>query len=470
MSVVPGRRFPINAGSDLSGLNVTVMGLGGFSGGVETVRFLVERGADVLVTDLKSKRALARSLAEIENLPVRRRLGKHNVADFTKADLVVASPAVPPDSRYLKAAADADVPLMTELGLTMALLVGPVAWITGTCGKSTTTALLGEILKRGGVKAEVGGNIGRALVARADSFDPDTVTVLEVSSFQLEWMARDGITPDLAVVTNLTPNHLDRHKTVENYAAAKAAALPKHGSTILNDDDPLSRSRIMPEVNDDLFLTSMQKGVLRGAYFRGNEAVLSILGVEEILFHLTDIRLIGAFNRMNALQAALAARLLRGPAGCAAAAIRTFRGLPHRLEVVGETDRVTAVNDSKATTPEAAVRAIRALDGGIVLIAGGFERGAALKELVGTIRASVSGVVLLGASAKRLAKSIGKAGPPIVRVKTIEDAVAAGMKMAEPGDTLLLSPAHASWDMFASYEERGERFSEAFLTYDQWVR
>jgi UDP-N-acetylmuramoylalanine--D-glutamate ligase len=465
MSVVPGRRFPINAGADLSGLNVTVMGLGAFSGGVETVRFLVSKGADVLVTDLKDKRTLASSLKEIENLPVRRRLGKHDEADFTKADLVVASPAVPPDSRYLKAAADADVPLMTELSLTMALLVGPVAWITGTCGKSTTTALLGEILKRGGVKARVGGNIGRALVAKAESFAPDTVTVLEVSSFQLEWMARDDITPDLAVVTNLTPNHLDRHGTVERYAAAKAAALPKHGSAILNDDDPLSRSRLMPEVQDDLFLTSMTKGVPRGAYLRGNQAVLSILGVEEVLFDLSDLRLIGAFNRMNALQAALAARLLRGPAGSAAPAIREFRGLPHRLEVVGERNRVMAVNDSKATTPEAAIRAIRSLSGGIVLIAGGFEREAALQDLVGTIRASVRGVVLIGASANRVAKAIGKAGPPIARAKTMEDAVAAGMKMTEPGDTLLLSPAHASWDMYASYEERGELFSEAFLTY-----
>jgi UDP-N-acetylmuramoylalanine--D-glutamate ligase len=168
---------------------------------------------------------------------------------------------------------------------------------------------------------------------------------------------------------------------------------------------------------------------------------------------------------MNALQAALAARLLRGPAGSAAAAIRKFRGLPHRLEVVGEIDGVTAVNDSKATTPEAAVRAIRSLEGEIVLIAGGFEREAALQDFVGTIRARVKGVVLLGASSKRLAKAIGKSGPEMVRAKTIEDAVAAGMRLAGPGDTLLLSPAHASWDMFASYEERGERFSEAFLTY-----
>jgi len=465
VSVVPGRRFPISAGADLKGLNVTVMGLGGFSGGVETVRFLAAKGADVLVTDLKDKRALAASLAEIENIPVRLRLGKHQEKDFTTADLVVASPAVPPDSRYLRAAADADVPLMTELGLTMAFLVGPVVWVTGTCGKSTTTALLGEILDRGGVKRMVGGNIGRALVAKAESFDPDQVTVLEVSSFQLEWMARDGITPELAIVTNLTPNHLDRHGTVESYAAAKAAALPKHGSAILNQDDPLSRSRLMPEVKDDLFLTSMHKAVPRGAYIRGTEAVLSILGVEEVLFNLADLRLIGDFNRMNALQAALAARLLRGPAGSAARALRDFRGLPHRLEIVGKTGDVTAVNDSKATTPEAAIRAIRAIKGGIVLIAGGFERGAPLKEFVETIHARVKSVVLLGASARRLAKAIGSEGPPVLKVKTIEAAVTAGMDRAEPGDTLLLSPAHASWDMYTNYEERGERFADAFLEY-----
>ncbi|MEN8148573.1 MAG: UDP-N-acetylmuramoyl-L-alanine--D-glutamate ligase [Planctomycetota bacterium] len=464
--VVPGRPFPLAPGADLTGLRVTVMGLGGFSGGVETIRFLVGKGAGVLVTDLKDKRALAPSLKEIENLPVETRLGRHEEDDFTKADLVVVSPAVPPDSRYLKLAADADVPLMTELGLTMALLTGPVAWVTGTCGKSTTTALLGAILAAGGVKSEVGGNIGRALVARAESFDPDQVTVLEVSSFQLEWMARDGISPDLTVVTNLTPNHLDRHGTVESYAAAKAAALPEHGPAILNHDDPLTRERLLPAVKDDLFTTSMKTVVTRGAYLRGPEAVLSILGVEEVLFQLPDLKLLGDFNRMNALQAALAARLLRGPTGAAAKALPGFHGLPHRLEIVGEREGITGVNDSKATTPEAAVRAIRAVPGGLVLIAGGFERSAALRDFVDTVHARVKGVVLVGASAKRVAKALGKAGPVVVRADSLEGAVRDAFDLAEPGDTMLLSPAHASWDMFTSYEERGERFSEAFLAYD----
>jgi UDP-N-acetylmuramoylalanine--D-glutamate ligase len=448
---------------DLSGVRAVVMGLGNFSGGVETVRYLVDHGADVLVTDLRKKKELGAPLRLISELPVRLKLGGHHESDFQDADLVVVSPAVPPESRYLQVAADADVPIMTELSITMSLLLGPVAWVTGTCGKSTTTALLGEILKRGGVHSRVGGNIGRALVAEAESFAPNEVAVIEVSSFQLEWMARDGITPDLAVVTNLSPNHLDRHGTFKRYVEAKAAALPVRGPTVLNCDDRLSREYLDAQVKDDLFLTSLSQTVKRGAFLRGRQAVLSVLGVEEILFDVEDVQLLGDFNRMNALQAALAARLLRGPTGAAPDAIRKFRGLPHRLEVVGEVSGVRAVNDSKATTPEAAVRALRALDGPVVLIAGGFEREAALREFVDTIRQCARSVILLGASAKRLAKALGSDGPEVHVVKSLDEAVATGMEVAEPGDTLLLSPGHASWDMFRSYEERGDRFGELFL-------
>jgi UDP-N-acetylmuramoylalanine--D-glutamate ligase len=448
---------------DLTGVRAVVMGLGSFSGGVETVRYLVDHGADVLVTDLKKKKELGAPLRSISELPVRLKLGGHHDSDFRDADLIVASPAVPPESRYLKLAADADVPVMTELSITMALLTGPVAWVTGTCGKSTTTAILGEILKRGGVRSRVGGNIGKALIAEAESFAPDEVAVLEVSSFQLEWMARDRITPDLAVVTNLAPNHLDRHGTFQRYVAAKAAALPVRGPTILNCDDRMSREHLDSEVKDDLFLTSLNQAVKRGAFLRGRQAVLSVLGVEEILFDVEDVRLIGDFNRMNALQAALAARLLRGPTGAAPDALRKFRGLPHRLEVIGEVDGVRGVNDSKATTPEAAVRALRAMDGPVVLIAGGFERAAPLREFADTIRQCAKAVVLIGASAERLAMALDRDAPEVHMADSFEDAVAKGMEVAEPGDTLLLSPGHASWDMFRSYEERGDRFGELFL-------
>jgi UDP-N-acetylmuramoylalanine--D-glutamate ligase len=462
VSIVPGKPFLIGPGADLTGVRATVMGLGRFSGGVETVRYLVAHGAEVTVTDLKKKKDLERSVAELSDLSVGFRLGKHVEEDFTDTDLVVASPAVPPESPFLKAAADAGVPLMTELSLTMKILTCRSAWVTGTCGKSTTTALIGSILEEGGVRAHVGGNIGRALISVADDVRPTDVAVIEVSSFQLEWMARDHITPDVAVVTNVTPNHLDRHENFERYVEAKAAALPRRGPAVLNHDDKVSREDLLPLVRDDVFLTSMKGEVPRGAYYRGDSAVLRVLGIEQELFHLADLRLLGSFNQMNALQAAVAARVLTAPGPAIAPGIRGFRGLPHRLENVGERDGVRGVNDSKATTPEAAVRALTAVPHPVVLIAGGFERKADLGEFAEAIRVCAKAVVLLGESARRLAREIGRGGPPVVGVRTIEKAVAEGLRLASPGDTLLLSPGHASWDMFSDYEERGDRFRAAF--------
>jgi UDP-N-acetylmuramoylalanine--D-glutamate ligase len=444
VSVVPGKPFPVDPAVDLRGMRATVMGLGRFSGGVETVRWLVSRGAEVTLTDLAAADALADSLGQIEGLPVRLALGGHREEDFTRADLVVASPAVPPESPYLAAAARAGVPLMTELSITMGLLPCRAVWVTGTCGKSTTTALLGEILGRAAIPCEVGGNIGRALIGRAAALDGDAVAVLEVSSFQLEWTARDGIRPALAVVTNVTPNHLDRHRTFDRYVEAKAAALPAEGHAVLNGDDPVCRERLAPlACREGLVLASLAEGEPGPA-------------------ELDELRLLGDFNRMNALQALLAAELLGAGHDAAAAAFREFGGLPHRLEDLGVRGGVRGVNDSKATTPEAAVRALRALPGPVVLVAGGFERGAELEQLAAAIRERARALVLLGESAARVAEAVGPAGPETVLVESVEAAVRAGLRLSRPGDTLLLSPAHASWDMYASYEERGDRFRGAF--------
>lgn len=463
MIVPPGRAFPIAPGADLSGIRATVMGLGHFSGGVETVRFLAARGADVTVTDAKDEAALAPSVAAIADLPVTLRLGGHAAPDFASADLVVASPAVPPESPWLKIAADAGAAVVTELSLTMRLLRGRTVWITGTCGKSTTTALLGEMLGRGGLRARVGGNIGRALLGVAEEAGPGDVTVIEVSSFQLEWLARDGIVPDLAVVTNVTPNHLDRHRTLEAYADAKAAAVLGPGPAILNADDPVSVDRIAPRARGPVHWFSAERPVARGA-FAAAGAVRRRDGEdeEEELLRFADLRLLGDFNRANAGMAALAARLLGTPASAIAAAAREFRGLPHRLEDLGRFSGVRGVNDSKATTPEAAIRALRALDAPVVLVAGGFERGAELGEFAAVIRERVRVLVLLGESADRLAAAVGEGGPEVLRAGSVEEAVDRGLARAAGGDVLLLSPGHASWDMYRDYEERGERFAARF--------
>jgi len=467
VSFVPGRPFPVERGADLSGVRAVVMGLGRFSGGVETVRWLVGKGARVTVTDLAPEEKLAESVAAVRDLGVRLVLGGHDPDDFTAADLVVASPAVPPESALLAAAAAAGVPLMTELSITMRLLPCPVVFVTGTCGKSTTTALLGEMLGRSSRHVLTGGNIGKALICEAETAGPADLAVIEVSSFQLEWLDRDGIFPSLAVVTNVTPNHLDRHGTFERYLAAKAAALPPPGPVILNRDDPACRDRLSTNPMQMRFWTSLEGPAETSseapvevcAWLDGDVARLG--GVE--LFRLSDLRLLGEFNRMNALQAAVAARILEAEPAHIVAGLRAFGGLPHRLQDLGVRDGVRGVDDSKATTPEAAGRGIEAISGGIVLVAGGFERGAELTGFAETIRGRVRLLVLLGESASRLADAVGEGGPETVIVGSIEEAVDAGLARAAPGETLLLSPGHASWDMYASYEERGDRFRERFI-------
>jgi UDP-N-acetylmuramoylalanine--D-glutamate ligase len=463
LSYVPGEPFPLSPGQDLSGLNATVMGLGRFSGGIETVRWLCARGARVTVTDLAGEEKLARSLAEIADLDVKLRLGGHEERDFTGADLVVASPAVPPESNFLAAAAKAGVPLMTELSLTMSLLRCRTALITGTCGKSTTTALLGRILGAGGVPSRVGGNIGRSLLNDAEQMEPTETAVIEVSSFQLEWLERDGLRPDLAVITNVTPNHLDRHGTFERYLEAKAAVLPDRGPVVLCADDPVCRDRIGPRAGAHRHWTSLEAVPDQGAYFKGGLAIRRSEDGEEVLFESSDLRLVGSFNRMNALQAATAARLLGAPPEAVRSALVDFAGLPHRLQAVGERDGIRGVNDSKATTPEAAVRALQALDAPLVLIAGGFERGAELSEFARAIREKVKSLIVLGEASERLAEELAGWAGRISGAGSIEEAVDLGLALAEPGDTLLLSPGHASWDMFSTYEERGERFTSRFV-------
>ncbi len=463
MSCVPGDRFPLEPGQDLTGLQATVMGLGRFSGGVETVRWLCTRGARVTVTDLAGEEALARSLAEIADLDVRLRLGGHEERDFTGVDLVVASPAVSPESPFLTAAAEAGVPLMTELSLTMALLRCRTVFITGTCGKSTTTALLGRILGAGGVPCRVGGNIGRALLNDAEQMQPFETAVIEVSSFQLEWLARDGIRPDLAIVTNVTPNHLDRHGTFERYLEAKAAVFPERGPTVLCADDPVSRERLAPRISAHLHWTSIQDELEQGAFLSDGVAFRRFDGGQEMLFAVGDLRLVGSFNWMNALQASVAARLLGAPVEAARSALVDFAGLPHRLASVGDRGGIRGVNDSKATTPEAAVRALTALDPPLVLIAGGFERGAELGAFAAAIRERVKALIVLGESSERLAEAVTDYSGRIAGAGSIEEAVDLGLALAERGDTLLLSPGHASWDMFSTYEERGDRFTRRFL-------
>lgn len=444
---------------DFAGKRVTVMGLGRFGGGLGVARWLVGRGADVLVTDLEPEERLRESVTALRPLVdsgrVTLRLGGHNVSDFTTCDAVVANPAVPKpwENRFLRAAQAAGVPITTEIELAVRRLDRRrVIGVTGSAGKSTTAALIAHILKECGQPVLFGGNIGGSLLDRTDSLDPRTWLVLELSSFMLHWL--QGWSPRVAVVTNIAANHLDWHGTFEHYVASKRAILDAQ------------------EAGDAAVLGSSVRDWMTRA---GVERVQAFDDAE-----FGPLRIPGSHNRVNAYMAAGAAGALVIPGltrGAIKTAAGTFPGLPHRLQLVAEHNGVRFYNDSKATTPEATAMALRAFGQGVCepharacsrihLIAGGYDKGADLSPLWSG-GDSIEGLYVIGATGESIAsgaerelpalgRGLNKGG--IQRCGTLDVAVARAVDAASPGEVVLLSPACASWDQFENYEKRGEEF------------
>jgi UDP-N-acetylmuramoylalanine--D-glutamate ligase len=442
------------------------MGLGLFSGGVEAARWLAARGARVLVTDLKDAAALAPSVRALEGSGVELRLGSHDPADFDGAEVVVASPAVPMDHPLLRRAEAAGAAVETEVCLFLRACPAPVTAITGSNGKSTTAALAAAMIAASGRTVRLGGNIGRALVNDAASMAPGDAVVLEISSFQLEWTRRAGLRPAVGVVTNVTPNHLDRHGTFEAYLEAKAAVLPAAGegrAAILGADDPGSRGLAGRTVARTIWTGTGEMPAGERVAWRGEGLVARLGGREIPVLERADVALRGKFNLRNAAAAAAVALLAGAPPGAIREGCRGFRGLPHRLEPCGEVGGVLCVNDSKATTPEAALRALAAFAGRpVVALAGGFDKKVDLGGLADGLAASCRAVVLLGETAPLLDRLLRERGfADRATAASLDEAVALGLARARPGDVLLLSPGHASYGMFVNYEERGDRFREA---------
>ncbi len=438
---------------------VTVMGLGLFGGGVGAARYLARCGARVTVTDLKDRGALAPSVAALEGVPVTLHLGGHREADFTGADVLVVNPAVPPSSPYLARAREAGAEITAEMNLFVEACPAPIVGVTGSSGKSTTTALLGAMLGRRR-PTRVGGNIGKSLLEELDAIRPDEVVVLEMSSFQLQALAPLGWSPRVAVVTNLSPNHLDRHGTMDAYIAAKKTILRFQAAddlAVLGADDPEVRTWADAAPGRVAFF-SLEGPVEAGVFADGREAVFRLGGPEERVPLAGAMRLRGRHNLANALAAAAAARHLgAGPAEIAAAAA-AVQPLPHRLQPVGDVDGVTFIDDSKATTPQAAVAAMEAFAEPLILIAGGYDKHLDPGPMVEAVRRRARGVVLIGETAPALAEAIGAGGPRLERAPDLPSAVRRAARMAEPGGVVLLAPGHASWDMFENYEQRGEAF------------
>jgi UDP-N-acetylmuramoylalanine--D-glutamate ligase len=434
---------------DLDSKIVTVMGLGRFGGGAGVTRWLASRGAQVLLTDLEPADKLADSLQEIRDLvdagQVTLRLGEHNVSDFTACDLVIANPAVPKpwDNRFLRATQAAGIPITTEIRLLVEQLPSRerTVAITGSAGKSTTSAMIHHILAATGRDAVLGGNIGGSLLGELGRVSTGTFVVLEISNAMLYWLGEGALppctwSPRIAVVTNVTNNHTDWHGSFEHYLASKKrlVAHQRAGDTAI--------------LGESLADWPLPRGVAR-ALIPANAAV-------------SDLAIPGRHNQLNAATAVAAACALDPTLKGADAerAVRTFKGLPHRLQLVADRNGVRYYNDSKATTPEACLLAVAAFGEGarIHLIAGGYDKKSDLAP-VAMLAPRLAGLYTIG----KTGPAIALAAPPGSRVQqceTLDKAVAAIAGAAKPGDIVLLSPACASWDQFTNYESRGQRFCE----------
>ncbi|MBI2900619.1 MAG: UDP-N-acetylmuramoyl-L-alanine--D-glutamate ligase, partial [Planctomycetes bacterium] len=439
------------------------MGLGLFGGGVGVSRFLVRAGARVVVTDLKREEDLRESVAELRGLPVELHLGGHRDEDFAGADLVIVNPAVPESSPYLRAAKALD----TEMNLFFKLCRAErIVGITGSNGKTTTTALVGEILRRGPARVHVGGNIGVSLIERIEEIAPEDVVVLELSSFQLENLGALRRSPNVSAVMNLTPNHLDRHGTMENYVAAKRQIVAHQRADdwkVLNRDDPLVRDFAKAAPSRNAFF-SIREPVERGAQGDGETILLRMTG-SKFAIDVSRRKLPGWFNLQNMSAAAAASFVAAGAhwegwRDAAEEVFRTFPGVEHRLEFVAEKGGVKFYNDSIATNPESTIAALDVLPGPVVLLAGGYDKKLPFEGLAERAAGRARVVVTHGQTGPAIAALLRGRGPEVIETKGFEQAVRAAAAAARPGDTVLLSPACASYDLFRNFAERGRKFKE----------
>jgi UDP-N-acetylmuramoylalanine--D-glutamate ligase len=441
------------------------MGLGSFGGGIALTRYLATQGAMVTVTDLRDANALQTSLDSLHDLPIRVVLGEHRERNFIDTDVVFVNPAVPLTSSYLEVARAHQIPLDSEMNLFIRLCPGRTIGITGSVGKSTTTAMLGNILHLHDSRTLVGGNIGKSLLPYVPNITPDTPVVLELSSFQLEHLAWQYYSPPLAVVLNLAPNHLDRHGTMAAYQQAKEHILAYQRSTdtaILNWDDPTVRCMESRGRGRHVYYT-LEETLDEGTYRQGHALIMATSGQRIVLCQQSDLHLRGAYNLSNAAAAATAAFVLGVAPATISQGLQRFRGLPHRLELVATKGRVEYYNDSKATTPLSTIRALQAFETPVILLAGGYDKQTPFEELGQVIQAHTKAVLVYGKTAPKLALAIkqtsrAQSAPQVVLLPNLDVAFEQAVSLAKPRDVVLLSPACASYDQFPHFEARGEHF------------
>ncbi|WP_263357090.1 UDP-N-acetylmuramoyl-L-alanine--D-glutamate ligase [Acidicapsa ligni] len=444
---------------ELKGKKVLVVGLG--KSGLAAALFLRKRGAHVTVSDMRSAAALAKEIPALLDEGIMVESGGHGLLTFRRQDLIVVSPGVPLDTPELVQVKAFGLPVIGELELAAQYLKGNVLAITGSNGKTTTTALIGEILASAGLPTQVGGNIGVPVIDLIEKSTDEGWSVLEVSSFQLE--STQFFHPRIAVILNITPDHLDRHGTFENYALAKERIFAVQTASdylVLNADNPRT-AQAAGRTSANVYWFSLESSVVQGAWVQEGEIVFraSANAAIEPILSLKSIPLKGTHNVENTLAAVCAARLAGADAASIAKAVAIFRAVEHRLEYVATNNGVEYYNDSKATNVDASAKAIAAFPGCIHLILGGKDKNSNYADLSDLLRKRVKAVYTIGSAAAKIESHI-RGVVPIVSSETLDKAVAATAKAAHPGDIVLLSPACSSFDQFENYEQRGRIFKE----------
>ncbi len=446
---------------ELKDKRVLVVGLG--KSGVASALFLKAHGARVTVSDTKSGDELRNEIPVLLDHGITVETGGHGERTFRGQDLIVVSPGVPVDAPPLVQARALGETVIGEIELAAQFLPGPIIAITGSNGKTTTTTLTGEILTSGGLPTLVGGNIGTPAISFADRAKADTVIVLEVSSFQLETI--QSFRPKIAVVLNVTPDHLDRHRTLEAYVDAKARIFENQQNedfAVLNADDPVCAS-MAARTKAQVFWFSRQKEVDRGAWVREGTILFRHGEQQSEVMLVSEVPLKGAHNLENVLAAVCTAALMGCKPEKIRQAVREFKAVEHRLEYVATVRSVDYYNDSKATNVDATIKALESFPRNIHLILGGKDKGSDYTVLNELLRERVKRVYTIGAAAEKIESQIVSSksgGPEVVRAETLENAIRKAHDAAQPGDVVLLAPACASFDQFKSYEHRGRVFKE----------
>jgi UDP-N-acetylmuramoylalanine--D-glutamate ligase len=442
---------------DFHNKRVLVVGLG--KSGVASALFLKAQGAHVTVSDAKSEDQLSESIPVLLDAGIAVETGGHGERTFHGQDLIVVSPGVPVDAPPLVQARALGETVIGEIELAAQFFPGTIVAITGSNGKTTTTTLAGEIIAAGGFRTIVGGNIGTPAISLVEGATPETIAVLEVSSFQLETI--QTFRPKVAVVLNVTPDHLDRHRTFEAYVNAKARIFENQQQSdfaVLNADDPTCVA-LAARTRAKVFWFSRQKEVNQGACIRDGQMIFHDTKSQTEIMPISELPLKGAHNLENVLAAICVGQVMSCKSDAMRRAVRDFKAVEHRLEYVATIRGVEYYNDSKATNVDATIKALESFPANIHIILGGKDKGSDYSMLKDLLRRRVKKVYTIGAAAEKIESQI-EGSAEIVHAETLDAAVKGIASTAATGDIVLLAPACASFDQFQNYEERGRVFKK----------